>query len=306
MSQRPIVVATDFSECAAAAVTRAADLAAAWQAPLRLVHVSTPGGFNALLHPQGPTAWREQVLARAAQALDVEADRCRQRMAQAGRAGAEVQTEVRDGVPVVEIVEAMDAAEARLLVLGVRARGGWADALIGSTTDRVLTKATRPVLVVRGPAQVPYRRVGVGVDFSDYAQPALGWAQAVAQLTPGATLELLHVFESPIEAGMAFMPLDEAALQQQMQAERDEALKGLRDLAAARGLQVGEQVGGGVRCEVLDGHPRAVLAERSRQLDLLVMGKHGRSRIEEWLLGSVTRHVLSHAGCDVLVTGTQH
>jgi len=41
-------------------------------------------------------------------------------------------------------------------------------------------------------------------------------------------------------------------------------------------------------------------------VDLLVVGKHGRSRIEEWLLGSVTRHVLSHAGCDVLVTGPRN
>lgn len=301
MSQRPIVVATDFSESAAAAVARAADLAAAWQAPLRLLHVATPGGFNALLYPQGPSAWREDVLARARQALAVEAERCRQRMAQAGGPDAVVDTEVRDGVPVVEIVDAADADDARLLVLGVRAGGGWADALIGSTTDRVLTKATRPVLVVRRPAQGPYRRVGVGVDFSDYAQPALGWAHAMVQLAPGATLEMLHVFESALEAGMAFMPLDEAALAQQMQAERDQALQGLRDLAAARGLQPGDTL----RCEVLDGHPRQVLAERSRQLDLLVMGKHGRSRIEEWLLGSVTRHALSHAGCDVLVTGAR-
>lgn len=299
MTQRPIVVATDFSDCGAAAVTRATRLAATLRAPLRLLHVATPGGFNALLHPQGPTAWRQEVLTRAREALAVVAARCREELAQAGAADVPVEAEVRDGVPVVEIADAADAADARLLALGVRASGTWADALIGSTTDRVLAKATRPVLVVRRPAQGPYQRIGVGVDFSDYAQPALGWAQALAQATPGATLELVHAQEPLVDGGLPYAPVDSVVLRQQADSERAQAMQGLADLAAARGLEPGKTV----RCQVREGGPRQVLDELSRSgLDLLVVGKHGRSRIEEWLLGSVTRHVLSHAGCDVLVT----
>jgi nucleotide-binding universal stress UspA family protein len=300
MTQRPIVVATDFSDCGSAAVTRATRLAAALRAPLRLLHVASPGGFNALLYPQGPSAWRQEVLTRAGEALAVVAARCREELAQAGAPDTVVEVEVRDGVPVNEIADAAEAADARLLVLGVRAGATWADALIGSTTDRVLSKATRPVLVVRRPPAGDYRRIGVGVDFSDYSQPALGWAQALAQAAPGTTLEMVHAQEPLLDGGLPYAPVDSHVLRQHADAERAQAMQALADLAARRGLQPGQ----GVRCEVVDGLPRQVLDELSRSgVDLLVVGKHGRSRIEEWLLGSVTRHVLSHAGCDVLVTG---
>jgi len=40
--------------------------------------------------------------------------------------------------------------------------------------------------------------------------------------------------------------------------------------------------------------------ERS-QPDLLVMGKHGRSGVEQLLIGSVTSHLVRSAPCDVLI-----
>jgi nucleotide-binding universal stress UspA family protein len=35
--------------------------------------------------------------------------------------------------------------------------------------------------------------------------------------------------------------------------------------------------------------------------DLIVIGKHGRSALEEFCLGSVMRHILSNSQCGVLV-----
>jgi len=54
---------------------------------------------------------------------------------------------------------------------------------------------------------------------------------------------------------------------------------------------------------VAHGHPSRLILAKSRQLraDLVVIGKQGRSAAEDLLLGSVTRHVLSDAKCDVLV-----
>jgi nucleotide-binding universal stress UspA family protein len=43
--------------------------------------------------------------------------------------------------------------------------------------------------------------------------------------------------------------------------------------------------------------------EKQLGVDLIVMGKHG-SMIEDLLIGSVTRHVLSDSRCDVLVDTT--
>jgi nucleotide-binding universal stress UspA family protein len=35
--------------------------------------------------------------------------------------------------------------------------------------------------------------------------------------------------------------------------------------------------------------------------DLIVLGKHGRSRLDKLLLGSVTQHTLDQTSCDVLI-----
>jgi len=51
------------------------------------------------------------------------------------------------------------------------------------------------------------------------------------------------------------------------------------------------------------GHAPSKLPEIARKqgADLIIVGKHGKWRIEEFLLGSVTLHVLSQSQCDVLV-----
>ncbi len=42
--------------------------------------------------------------------------------------------------------------------------------------------------------------------------------------------------------------------------------------------------------------------EQEQACDLIVIGKHGRSMLEELLLGSVTTHVLAESAGDVLVS----
>ena len=51
------------------------------------------------------------------------------------------------------------------------------------------------------------------------------------------------------------------------------------------------------------GVPHTVIKEhvRSKKPDLLVMGKLGRSRIEEFILGSTSRNAIYETDCDILV-----
>ncbi|MGF1673753.1 MAG: universal stress protein, partial [Rivularia sp. (in: cyanobacteria)] len=39
---------------------------------------------------------------------------------------------------------------------------------------------------------------------------------------------------------------------------------------------------------------------RSREVDLIVVGRHGRTGLSEFFLGSVSNYVLHHAPCSVL------
>ncbi len=51
------------------------------------------------------------------------------------------------------------------------------------------------------------------------------------------------------------------------------------------------------------GDPSPVILAKAEELvsDLIVIGKHGQSWIEDLFFGSVTHHVLARSACDVLV-----
>jgi nucleotide-binding universal stress UspA family protein len=46
---------------------------------------------------------------------------------------------------------------------------------------------------------------------------------------------------------------------------------------------------------------RILEQEEEQGADLVVLGKHGHGMVEELLLGSNTRKILTHAQCDVLI-----
>jgi nucleotide-binding universal stress UspA family protein len=69
----------------------------------------------------------------------------------------------------------------------------------------------------------------------------------------------------------------------------------LREQAAAQGIQP--------RCEVAVGHPAEQIIYHAEQdgVDLIVMGHRGKTFLQRWLLGSVTKRVISYAHCAVMV-----
>jgi nucleotide-binding universal stress UspA family protein len=54
---------------------------------------------------------------------------------------------------------------------------------------------------------------------------------------------------------------------------------------------------------VREGDPRTVILDEARSwgADLIVLGSHGHSRLERWVLGSVARSIVDHAPCSVEV-----
>lgn len=227
-------------------------------------------------------------------ALRQEVDRAIQEAAEAAGQGegASVGTHVTEGHVLEQIAAQCERLGAELLVMGARGEDFMRPWPIGSTAERMLRKTTRSLLAVKQVPHEAYRRVLVPVDFS------AGSAQHVAmarRLAPQAELCLFHAFEVPYEGKLRFAGVDDAVIFRYAHAARDEAEASLAKLAA-----------GDARCHfrAVAGRPAASILRQEEELgaDLIVLGKHGADMIEELLLGSVTKHVLAEARCDVLVS----
>jgi len=290
-AQNLVLAATDFSPAARHATERAARIAHETGATLALLHV-LPGGSLAELRQWlgSGHALEQQLLAdalaqlqQAAEALQLERQ-------------VPVRTLQASGVAFEEISREAERQGAAVMVLGARGMGFLRRLVLGSTSERLLRRSTRPLLVVRQMPHEPYRRALVAIDFSPWSQGAV---QVVRLVAPGARLLLFSVFQVPFEDKLRFAGVDAATIENYRRQARADALQRLHDLAQQCGLKTGEwepQVAEG------DASMRIVETEQALDCDLIVLGKHGQSATEELLLGSVTKHVLAEGSADVLVS----
>lgn len=289
MSQPTVLAATDFSAPARHAVERAAHIAGELGAALGLVHVLPRGALDELRAWLGADAGGEDALLREARGQLAAL------VSELG-ASAPVETRVAAGQVLDEILRAAEDLDAGLLVFGAQGAGLMRRLVLGTTSERLLRRARRPVLVVRRSPQGPYRRALVPVDFSPWSLPAVTQARRIA---PEARLVLMHVVRVPFEDKLHLAGVDSSAIAGYRRQARAEAEVRLQELARSAGLEPS-------RWEACltegDAALRISELEQERDCDLVVIGKHGRSAAEELLLGSVTKHVLAEAAGDVLVS----
>jgi nucleotide-binding universal stress UspA family protein len=138
-----ILVPTDFSDCSRPAAQYARELALRFAAQVDVVTVVDPTLLIAATAgspvPQSILDDREASAVRELKEWpDPEYDR-----------DLKVHREVLHGVPFVEIVRYARTNAIDLIVMGTHGRSGLTHVLIGSVAERVVRKATCPVLVVR-------------------------------------------------------------------------------------------------------------------------------------------------------------
>lgn len=285
-----VLAATDFSGPARRAADRAARLAREAGVPWSLMHVTSSGAIAELRQ------WLGAGHAAEAQLL---ADARAQLQALGGELTAPAAAPPRlveaAGAVVDELVQELQRLDAALLVVGARGAGFLRRLVLGTTSERLVRRARRPVLVVRQSAHEPYRRALVALDFSPASLQALALARRVA---PQARLLLLAAFHVPFEEKLRFAGVDDATVEHYRRQERTRAVQGLHALASGLGLKAYDY-----DALIVEGEPsqRIVEQEQERDCDLVVLGKHGRSAGEDLLLGSVTQHVLADGSADVLV-----
>jgi universal stress protein A len=141
------------------------------------------------------------------------------------------------------------------------------------------------------------KRILVATDFGPDAEAALNYALDLAKAVK-ASVDVLHVVESPLAAGMWASEIYTAEIAGlQINLERDAAEHLRRTIAELSAPNVA------VAGEVRTGRATTTIHDYAieRQSDLIVMGTHGRTGVARVMMGSIAESVTRTAPCPVLV-----
>jgi len=202
-------------------------------------------------------------------------------------AAPSVTTAVRPGTPHRVISEYADEHDVDVVVAGTEGRSGLDRVLLGSVAENVLRTSTRPVLVVPPGAgdpdadQTPYDELLVPTDGSDGAEAATEWAIGLAEHYDAPLHALFAADATPFPTTVRSQQLLDA-----LDTAGNDAIEAVRQRGEAAGVDVVGAVGAGA--------PAPTILEfcEDEPIDLVVMGSHGRSGLDRFLLGSVTEHVV--------------
>jgi nucleotide-binding universal stress UspA family protein len=264
-----ILLATDGSECAALATRAAMDLASRGGSELHVGHVWLD------IHTSHFHAYVRRELHREGQEIldgqvgEIEAS-----------GGAVAGAHLREGHSVGEILALADELDAGLVVVGSRGMGPIHRLLLGSVSEGLAHRTTRPLLVVRGPW--PPARVVIGDDYSEGAREAGDLAARVGALL-GAEVALARVY-----------PQARGTTPEEADASLDERAAELRGLLG-RELPV-ERLAGDPAASILE------MAERGGESVLISVGSRGGGVVDRLRLGSVSTRILRAAKGPVLIS----
>lgn len=287
-----ILVPIDFSEHSDAALVYAVEMARVFDAELHLVNVMPN---PALAYPEGyafvaPDEGLEETVLRE----------LRKKPAVPEAESLTVHHAVRVGTAFVEIIKYEEDHEIDLIILGTHGRTGVTHMVMGSVAEKVVRKAGCPVLTVR-PIEGrdthfgEIKRVLVPTDFSDHSKIALLYGCELSRQS-GAELHLLHVLADPAlehpDFGLSMIPVGQ--LQDELR-ERVEA-----DLTALDIPDIGKEVTIQRALRTGVAFSEIINYAETENIDLVIVGTHGRNALAQLLIGSVAEKVVRKSPCPVL------
>lgn len=141
----------------------------------------------------------------------------------------------------------------------------------------------------------PIAEVLVPVDFSDSSQNALEYAKRIVE-SAGARLHLLYVDDDPLLMQSTTSQEIRDAHEEQMAKKFDDCLTS-EQRERYRAITV-------VKCGTAYYEIEEYAGQH--QIDLIVIGRVGRSSLADAVLGSVAAHVIRHAPCPVTAVRQEH
>jgi nucleotide-binding universal stress UspA family protein len=289
-----IVIAVDGSDQASHAARRGFSLATAFDATVDILHVVPQKSLRLSRTTAEQTRLRER-----GQAVLAEIE------AVASELDCPITTRLVDGKPAAQISEFAAEQDADLIVVGRQGMTGLGKRLLGGVTEQVLHRSDVPVFVVPEPSQMSdegteYNRILIPTDGSENAEGATQHGTAIAHRY-GSAVHVLNVVDLQAAGGAFNAGGLEAEFIERLETRGEEAVGRVEDSVGDTGpdLEVSTAV---ERTTSFDGAAAGIRDYvENNDIDLVVMGSHGRSNLRRQLLGSVASTVLRTIDVPVLL-----
>jgi nucleotide-binding universal stress UspA family protein len=187
---------------------------------------------------------------------------------------------LRGEEPYQDIINAAETNRVNLIVMGRHGKTGIKKFVLGSVTAQVVRHAPCNVLVVPPKGKIKYETILIAADDSKHNAAAAVEAVAIAKRC-SSILFIVSVTTSEAESSSA-----------------EENVKQVIELAEKESIK-NEWL-------IVQGKPHEAIAKISNQkdVDLIIVGSHGRTGLMDFLMGGVAERVLGRAESAVLVVKT--
>ncbi len=298
MAIQRILCPVDFSSCSDQALQSALKLAKGFGATLELMHVVQTPTYVMPMMPLGGVP--VDLMRDQPERLKAQLDKVRDRHLSEH---SMITTSVHEGVVHAKIIERAQETAADLIVIGTHGHTGLTHVLLGSVAERVVRMAPCPVLTI-GPGQAGQSDVKAGrekilcpIDFSTPSMAALDYAVTLAR-TIKADLHITHVIPLLAYAVASKEPVDNPGFEARIRQDVKERLAALQQKLSSDSLAV--------TVSSVDGVPYEAIQRTAddQRATMIVIGTHGHTGLDRWLLGSVAEKVVRTARIPVLAVRT--
>jgi len=218
------------------------------------------------------------------------------------RAGLVVETMVKTGIPVREILRIEKEGDVSVIVIGSHGKSDLEEMFMGSVSEKVARKCEKPILIIKREIDQEkgsnmYNRILFPTDFSDVSQKALAY---IKQLKACGSKEVvvLHIIDQSGLYTLDRHAADAGVFERWEKREKEQAAQSLMGIEKEL-----KECDFKVKTLIKIGIPlREILkTEEGEETSIVVIGSHGKTNLEEIFLGSVSEKVLKRCKNPVLL-----
>jgi nucleotide-binding universal stress UspA family protein len=283
-----VLVPTDGSEHARAGARHGVRIANGFDATVHAVHVTDTGAGLTPVELSQTTSAGDERRDDGQEALDSVAHL-------GDESGVTVRTELLEGNPAELLQSYLTDNNIDIVAMGTRGRSNIERHLLGSVTDRMVRTSPVPVLTARIendpalPVEGDYTDILLPTRGGDGSELAVDHAVSIAARF-GATLHVIYVVDVRSQAAKH----DTYELGELVDELRTTVTDAVTDRADEAGIDT--------RVAIQQGTPHSAIQRYAadHEIDLIIMGTHGRGRVEQFLLGSITERTVRTADVPVI------